>query len=77
MLDCEWLSNLALRMLFVMTVMAEKQDMRRAVKKLLLGQIDRNSRLGIEILEEIAERVFKESLPPTRIDILSDKPFAA
>jgi hypothetical protein len=56
--------------------MAEKQNIRRAVRKLLLGQIDRNSRLGIEILQEIAERVFRESLPP-RIDIFSKKPFAA
>lgn len=51
--------------------------MRRAVRKLLLGKIDRNSRLGIEILQEIAERVFREGLPTTKIDILSKKPFAA
>jgi hypothetical protein len=57
--------------------MVEKQNMRSAVRKLLLGRIDRNSRLGIEILQEIAERVFKEGLPPTRIDIRSEKPFAA
>jgi hypothetical protein len=57
--------------------MAQKRNMRRAVRKLLLGQIDRNSRLGIEILQEIAERVFREGLPATRIDIPSKKPFAA
>jgi hypothetical protein len=57
--------------------MAQKQNMRRAVRKLLLGQIDRNSRLGIEILQEIAERVFREGFPTPKIDILSKKPFAA
>jgi hypothetical protein len=57
--------------------MTHKQNVRKAVRKLLLGQIDRNSRLGIEILQEIAERVFREGLPATRIDILSKKPFAA
>jgi hypothetical protein len=56
--------------------MAEKQNMRRVVRKLLLGQIDRNSRLGIELLQEIAERVFREGLPP-KIDIFSKKSFAA
>jgi hypothetical protein len=57
--------------------MTHKQNVRKTVRKLLLGQIDRNSRLGIEILQEIAERVFREGLPATRIDILSKKPFAA
>lgn len=53
--------------------MAEKQNMRRVMRKLLLGQIDPNSRLGIEILQEIEERVFRESLLP-RIDSFSEKP---
>jgi hypothetical protein len=57
--------------------MAQKQNMRRAARKLLLGQIDPNSRLGIEILQEITERVFRGDLPATRIDIPSKKPFAA
>jgi hypothetical protein len=57
--------------------MAQKQNMRRAVRKLFLGQIDPNSRLGIEMLEEIAERVFREGLPASKIDTVSTKPFAA
>jgi hypothetical protein len=57
--------------------MAQKQNMRRAVRKLLLGQIDPNSRLGIEILQEITERVFRGDLPAPRIDIPSKKLFAA
>ena len=57
--------------------MAQKQNMRRAVRKLFLGQIDPNSRLGIEMLEEIAERVFRGALPALKIEIVSKKPFAA
>ncbi len=57
--------------------MTHKQNVRKAIRKLLLGQIDRNSSLGIEILQEITERVFREALPARRIDPLSQKPLTA
>lgn len=45
------------------SVMAEKQSSKDAVKKLLEGRLDPDTKLARDITEAVAERVLKNSPP--------------
>jgi hypothetical protein len=56
--------------------MAHKENSRKAIQRLFRGEIDLNSNIGNEILQEIAERIFKERLSAGPEEFLTRMQFA-
>lgn len=46
--------------------MAEKQSSKNAVKQLLEGRLDPNTRLGQDLAQAVEERVLKNAATPAR-----------